>query len=327
MKPDKGAFLILAAASLWGTAGLFVRSLSAAGVSEMSVVFVRALFSFLALALMVLAVDRRLFRIRLRDLWLFAATGIFSIVLFNFCYYRTMRLSSLSVAAVLLYTAPFFVVFLSALLFGERLTLKKCLACVSAFLGCVLVSGVLGTGTAISGACVIYGLLTGFGYALYTVFGNILLKKGYHSLTITLYTFVFAFLGSLPLADLKNVFAAVFSLKSISAAGETAAVPFGHLPVIAVAVGMALLNTVLPYILYTNGLKTVPPGSAPIIATVEPVVASLIGLLVFGEKMSAAQTAGILLVIGSVVILNLKTGRKAENGNEAKGLCQDQSDA
>ena len=138
--------LIFLAAALWGTAGLFVRTAGNYGLSEMQLVFFRTLFSALVLGIILLIKDKSLFKIKIKDLWLFVAAGILSIVLFNFCYYKTMALTSLSVAAVLLYTAPFFVVIMSIFIFKQRLTLKKCAACVTAFEGCCLVTGAFGTG-------------------------------------------------------------------------------------------------------------------------------------------------------------------------------------
>ena len=101
---------VLIAAALWGGAGIFVKAAGQYGIKEMQIVFFRALFSAIILGSIILIRDKGLFKLKLKDIWLFAAAGIFSIVLFNFSYYKTMSLTSLSVAAVLLYTAPFFVV-------------------------------------------------------------------------------------------------------------------------------------------------------------------------------------------------------------------------
>lgn len=305
MKNKYGIFLILAAASLWGAAGIFVRGMTDAGLGEMQIVFARALFSSLILAAVIFIKDRTLFRIKVGDIWLFACTGIFSIVMFNFCYYKTMELSTLSIAAVLLYTAPFFVAVMSAIFFGEKLTLQKSVACVCAFIGCAFVSGAFSTTHRLSPECLLYGLLTGFGYSLYTIFGNMLIKRGYDSLTITFYTFVFALGGSVFLAD---------PVKSVPIMLGGRALVFSVL--------MALTNTVIPYILYTNGLRTVEPSRAPIIATVEPVMATLIGAVLYREKLTLHGIIGILLVVGSVTVLNLKLG---SDKNEDKGVCQDKS--
>ena len=115
---------VLSAAVLWGTAGIFVRNLEN-GTSQMEIVFGRTFFTSLILGLTILLKDKSLFKIKLKDLWIFALSGIFSIVLFNFSYYKTMSLTTLSVAAVLLYTAPFFVLILAALFLGSRLRLKR----------------------------------------------------------------------------------------------------------------------------------------------------------------------------------------------------------
>lgn len=300
MKNRSGALLIIIAAVLWGTAGFFVRTLQGLGINPMQTVFLRALFSVVILAVFTVFTNRSAFAVKLRDLPLFASSGIFSIVMFNFCYYKTMSLSTLSVAAVLLYTAPFFVMLLSVPLFKERLTLKKCLSAVCAFIGCCFVSGLFGSELSISGKGLFYGLLTGFGYSLYTVFGNILLKRGYSSVTVTFYTFLFAAGACVLFTDLPGT----FSLLTGSA----------RVPV--TALGMAFFNTVLPYLCYTSGLKSVPPDKAPVIATVEPVTATVLGIMLYSEPLTLHGLIGILLVLGSVIILNSRLGEKNENKGE-----------
>lgn len=76
--------------------------------------------------------------------------------------------------------------------------------------------------------------------------------------------------------------------------------------VIPVAFLMAVLNTVLPYLLYTTGLCGVDASIAPIIAMVEPVVATLIGAAVYGEALTLSGIVGIFIVLLSVFVLNYK---------------------
>lgn len=260
------------------------------GLNEMQLVFLRTFFSALVLGIILLIKDKSLFKIRHKDLWLFIAAGILSIVLFNFCYYKTMSLTSLSVAAVLLYTAPFFVVIMSVFIFKQPLTVKKCAACVTAFVGCCLVTGAFGTGEKLSAAAIVFGLLTGFGYSLYTVFSRLLLDRGYNSYTITFYTFGFALLGCIPFTDFKSA----------------ASVCINAPAVVPVAFLMAVFNTVIPYLLYTVGLCGVDASIAPIIAMVEPVVATIIGAAVYAETITLSGAAGILIVLASVSVLNFK---------------------
>ncbi len=298
----KGLLLILSAACLWGTAGIFVRALSGFGISNMQIVFVRAVITTLIMCGACLEQGTQAFKFKLRDVWLFVANGILSIVFFNFCYYKTIELSTLSVASVLMYTAPIFVMLLAIPIFKERLSIKKCICVLLAFLGCVFVSGAIGSGCGISRECLAFGLLTGLGYSLYTIFGNLLLNRGYSSLTITLYSFLFAALGSAPFALLGD------GLPLYEMSGKA----------MLVAVAMAVFNTVLPYILYTAGLKRVEVSLAPIIATVEPITATVIGVF-YNDPLDAYGVVGIILVLGSVIILNLKAGKK----NEASRKCKD----
>ena len=260
-------------------------------VSQMQLVFGRAILTALLIGIIMLFIDRAAFKIKLKDLYLFISAGLFSIVLFNFSYYTTMSLASLSVAAVLLYTAPFFVVFISRFMFGLKLTAQKLIACFVAFVGCCFVSGVFDTANRISGKALFFGILTGLGYALYTIFGELLLKRGYGTFTITFYVFLFAGICTIPFINLK----------------ETVQYAVGEPSVLWVLFFMALLNTVIPYILYTTGLKGVDPSVAPIIATIEPVVATVVGAVCFKEQITLMGAVGIVLVLISVVILNMKS--------------------
>ena len=278
---------VLSAAVLWGTAGIFVRNLENSA-SQMDIVFGRTFFTSLILGLIILFKDKSLFKIKLKDFWIFALSGIFSIVLFNFSYYKTMSLTTLSVAAVLLYTAPFFVLILATLFLGSRLTLKKVICCLIAFIGCALVSGVFENNHRISKEALFFGLLTGFGYALYTIFGEMLINRKYKSLTITFYVFLCAMVGTLPFINLSKT--------------VVSATPHFVFWVFL----MAVFNTVLPYILYTKGLFGVETTSAPIIATAEPVVATIIGTFVFKETITFFGILGISAVISAVALLNIK---------------------
>lgn len=290
-KPNFHLLLVLSAASLWGTAGIFVRNLEKTELSEMDMVFGRAFFAALILGIAVIFKDKSLFKIHIKDIWLFIASGLGSIVLFNFSYYTTMSLTSLSVAAVLLYTAPFFVMLISSVLFKKRLTVKKLSALLTAFLGCCLVSGAFESQSRISGKALIFGLLTGLGYALYTIFGELLINRGYKTLTITFYVFLFATVGT------------VFFIKPSDFLASTTPNSLMWM------VLMAFFNTVLPYILYTKGLFGVDATAAPIIATIEPVVATLIGTFIFSEPITFLAVLGIALVLLSVLLLNLKSKR------------------
>ncbi len=283
---------IIVAGILWGTMGLFVRGLSADGFSSMEIVALRVLAALLFMAIVILLYNKKLFRIRLRDCWCFVGTGVFSLTFFNFCYFQTIMMTSMSIAAILLYTAPIIVVLLSSVLFQEKISAKK-IGAILAFLGCVFVTGMIGgEGLVISPLGILFGLGSGLGYALYSIFSRYAIERGYESFTISFYTFLFAAIGTLFLIPVQET-----ALKL--AGGNTGRD-------LLLILGIALIATVLPYILYTLGLSHVENGKASIMASIEPVVATLLGILVFGEHMTAVGTIGVLFVLAAIVLLNLK---------------------
>lgn len=291
-----GTACIILSGALWGLMGIFVRSLNAAGLDSMQIVLIRSAVTTVLMAAVLFFYSKKLLRIRLRDLWCFLGTGLVSILMFTYFYFRTMQLTSLSVAAILLYTAPVMVTLLSALLFREALTAPKLIACAMAFAGCVFVAGIFGNTDPVPAAAILTGLLSGFGYALYSIFSRYALQRGYHSLTITFYTFLIATLGVLPFLNWKGL------------ADAFTASP----RVLLLSIAMGIVTAALPYSLYTFGLTAVESSRASIMASVEPVIATLAGVLAFQEPLTLSGGIGILLVLAAIVILNLRVSRKIQ---------------
>lgn len=278
---------IMAAASLWGFIGLFSYILMFYGFSPVQVIAVRTIAGALFMTAFLLVRSPTLLKINLRDIWMFIGTGIISVVLFNLFYLTTFTLSSLSVAVMLLYTAPVFVMLLSLLLFKERLTFSKILALCSTISGCLFLSGMLTGSWQCPPEAFFTGILSGFGYALYSIFSKYALVK-YNSATISVWTFYMASLPLLPFCQ-ADVMLTAFALIP-----ETAGA----------AAGISILCTVLPYLLYTYGLKYVEAGYASILAMLEPVVGCLTGLLLLGETFTSAKAAGFFFILAAIVILN-----------------------
>lgn len=294
--------LVCLAGILWGTMGIFVRQYNELGLGSMEIVAVRAVVTVVMLFIFLLIYNRKLLRIHIRDLWCFLGTGLCSILFFNFCYFKAITMTSLSVAAVLLYTAPAIVMVLSRILFQEKLTWIKVLALVATFLGCVLVTGVIGSDTQLSVGGILVGLGAGLGYALYSIFSRYALERGYHSFTISFYTFLIASAGVM-LYVILNVFLPV--LPSIQM-GKAILICVKDGYMLGFTLLFGLVSTVLPYILYTIGLTVVENGKASIIASIEPVVATVLGVVFFHEKLTWNGVLGILLVLGAIIMCNTK---------------------
>ena len=204
MKKYASYACILAAAACWGCIGLFNRPLLNAGIAPENLVVIRNLGGLAVLALFFLCTDRSVFKMKAKHLPIFIATGIISVVLFTLCYFNAQKLCSLSVSAILLYTAPAMVVLMSALVFKEKITGKKLLALALALLGCALVTGVFTGGLSLTTKGLFFGLGAAFFYALYSIFAPFGLRH-YSPLAVVFWTFVFAALGALFVADWGNL--------------------------------------------------------------------------------------------------------------------------
>lgn len=283
-----GPLFILLAGSLWGLLGAFVRVIGSYGYTSMQIVCSRSLLTVVFLFIFLFIYDRKLLHAHWNDLWMFFGTGVCSIVFFSFCYFRAISLTSLSTAIILLYTSPIFVTLLSALLFHERITLRKMIALLLAFSGCLLITGIAQDQMNLTLTALFYGIGAGFGYALYSIFGHFAVKK-YHAFTITFYTFLFASIASMLFCQPS----ALFHLMSEK--------PSSLIPIILASI----LCSAVPYILYTLGLAHTEAGQAAIFACVEPVVGTLVSVVYLQERLTPWNVAGILLVLVSLVILNL----------------------
>lgn len=275
-------WMIAAAGVLWGLLGIFVRHLNARGLASMDLVFLRSLTATVVLFIGLLIFDRKKMKIRLRDFWCFLGTGIGSIVFFNYCYFTAVRMMSLAAAAVLLYTAPAFVMLMSAVLFREKMTGRRVLSVLLTFAGCAFVTGFAGSGISASG--ILVGLGAGFGYALYTIFGHYAIERGYDSLTITFYTFLVAAVTSLFMVRLPHVAGAM----------SGSAVALGYV------LCLGIISTILPFLLYTLGLHFLQGGRASVIASIEPVTAALVGIFCYHEALTVQTAAGIALVLAGI---------------------------
>ena len=289
---NKALAAVLAAGTFWGTMGFFARILYAAGFGPLEVAQTRITTGLILVGLYILLFNRSQFKVKLKDIWCFLGTGIISLLLFSTCYFSALNYTSLAVAAILLYTAPFFVMLLSLLLFKEKMNSKKVLALILAFTGCVLVSGV-GGDTVFSWKGILLGLGSGFFYALYSIFGRYAINRGYGAWTMTFYTFLFCSIGCAFLSDWQ----VIGGVMAESGAN------------ILWVLGLGFVTAFLPYVLYSTGLAHMESSKASILASVEPVVSALFGVFVFHETLSLWGVLGIAMVLGAIIVLNVK-GKK-----------------
>ena len=285
-----GSALIIAAGALWGTMGIFVRSLGAYGFDSIQISALRLCAAALCFLLLLLARRGRGFRLQLRDLPLFLGLGVGSVGLMTCCYFAAIRMMTMSEAAILLYTSPIWVVLMSALFFHEKVTRRKLLALILAFGGCALVSG-LGGGK-LNPLGVLVGVGSGVAYGLYSILGSVALRR-YPPETVSAYTFFIAAIAVLLIsrpAELVQKFAAADGLAGL----------------ILLTLATGAVTAFVPFLIYTIGLNRVQASHAAILATVEPLVATVLGILVYHEQLRTATLLGIACILGAILALNAR---------------------
>ena len=280
------SLLIILAGAVWGTMGIFVNEMSKIGFSSLQISSVRVTVAAVAMLVLLAINDKNKLKIHIRDLYLFIILGVGCILGMSILYFYTIQHTSLSVAAILLYTSPIWVIIISAIFLHEKITWQKVLAVILAFWGCAMVSG-LGGADAISPFFLLTGVGSGLAYGLYSIFGTVAMRK-YHPYTVTAYSFVFAAIASCLVASPLKIAETAYSCPEK-----------GIMMFLMIATGIVTAFT--PYILYTCGLKYTSAGKAAIMACAEPLVATVLGFFIYGQN---ASLFGIILIIFAILIVN-----------------------
>lgn len=290
MKTELKSYIyIFISGLLWGTIGLFVKLLGQCGSTSSYTSFLRmCLGLFLLIIITLFKEGAGAFKIGKRTLISCMLMGLVCQAAYNLAYSNAVNEIGVAFSSVLLYTSPVFTSIISYLFFHEKMGRRKCFALFVNVIGCALtVTGgsFLGLSFGVSG--LLFGVAAGFCYSLAPVFGRLAADEG-SPFAVATYNFLFA-----------TIFLAVFTQP-----WTTVAHPL-NLKLLAVGTGYALIPTALAYIFYFTGLKGITESSkVPVVASVETVVATVIGTAVFHENLQIGNLIGIACVLGSIVIMS-----------------------
>ena len=284
---NRYAVSAMLAGAFFGCTGLFTRYQTAMGLVPMDMLLIRCIVAVICFSIQILVTDRSLFRVRLKDLWLFAAVALAGQLFFSYCYYTAITMMSISTACILLYLSPAIVMILSHFIFKEKAGKRGLLAVALCVLGCACVSGFGGT---VSGKGLVFGLASAFAFALINILNRFIQRRGYKGTTVNLYLFTIAGIG------------ACFFTNPI----RTLSIATASLPNFAICAATGLVTSFLSYLFFSIALGGCDSGKVAIFASTEPVVASLISVFLFNEHFGVLSFIGIVLVLGSIVLMNTK---------------------
>ena len=281
------AFKIFLAGILWGTIGTFVKTLSSLGADGALIAFLRMFWAFvIVLAISIIRHGRNVIIRDKKTLIFCAILGLLCNGLFNVFYTSSIKINGMGIACVLMYTAPVFTAIGSRIIFREKFSALKIFALSVNILGCVLTvtGGNLSVGN-INLMGLLAGIGSGFCYGMAAVFGRLASEKT-DSMTVSVYSFFFA------------VIFLTFSMK------PDVTLALSRPEILWIGFLYGLIPTSISYVIYYDGLKVIPDtGKVPVIASIEPVTAVLLGMMIYNEAMSAGNFIGVAVVIASIIIM------------------------
>ncbi|MFE8070490.1 DMT family transporter [Marinobacteraceae bacterium S3BR75-40.1] len=283
--------MVALAALFWGLSGGLGALLMADGWHASVIAFYRGAIGLL-FVLIWLGLSRHTRGFTSRRLWLWSIIAGLGIAGNFTFYFLSIAEGSIAVAATLMYCAPIFVYAVSFLLGLEAFTAFKVAAIALVMLGIALLTGVYDPepgGVTLLG--MVTGVLAGLSYAVF-IFG-----------------FKFAAAHGSPQMILAVALTTLVLLLPWLGQGKQMLAAL-HTPDWPLFLALGVLGAGLSFFLYIVGLKNTAPAAASVVAMVEPVTASLFGVLVMGERLQSLQLAGMVLILVTVTALSTLSGTR-----------------
>lgn len=282
--------LPILAGIMFGSSGIFVRTLTQNGIGPTTLLFLRFSIAIVPILIAIVATDKNLFKIELKDIPLFLVCSL-CIIGLNLCYNHSMNTVPLSLAAVLLSIAPIYVLIIAYFIFGEKITSKKLICMILAISGCVLMTGILENDL---GNLPLFGILSGIGaglfWAVYLMASKKSIENGKHTFTILFYSIIFISIALIPFTD----FGEISGFVSINPAMT-----------IIFLILHSTFSFALPYIFSTISLNYMDSGTSSIfLSGAEPFAALIFGFLIYSEIPTPLMFCGFILTIIAMMMLS-----------------------
>lgn len=287
----RGYSQVVTACILYGLIGIFIELIGDMPLG--SIIFYRLFFGLVAIALY-LTVSGRFSELRLKEkksnllmLGLFEAAAVLA-------YFYSVRNTSVSIAVLLLYTAPIYVTLMSPLLLKEKNTSRSILALALSIAGVVMIvqPQTLDNGNSISG--IVLGLVSGLLYGLMIITSRSL-KDSYTGITQATWSMIISLIIFSPFALAINADALINDL---------------HLLIL-----FGLIPTAIGGILYFNGMRLVKAQSASIISLLEPASAVVFAYIILSEPVAFTTVLGGGFILLGAGIISRED--RSKNGSSA----------
>jgi drug/metabolite transporter (DMT)-like permease len=269
---------IITAAILWSLVGIIAKQIH--GMSAQSIIFYRVGFAFI-IFFAALLVSGNLKVVKLHEkksyIILFAMLQVAAMI----CYFISFMNASVSIAVLLLSTAPVYITIFSPWILKEKIRQKGIIALVLSILGILMIVDPGKLDFKLSSIGILAGIASGIFYS-FAVMTSKYVSPTYSGYTQAFWSFLVAAIILLPVGAVP--------LEVVS----------GNLIYLLI---LAIFPTILAVSLYFNGLKKVKAQSASILGLIEPISAIFFAVLILGEQISTLEiTGGALILIGAALV-------------------------
>jgi len=269
---------IVIASVLWSLAGILAKMIH--GMTAQSIIFYRVtLASLIFFIALLISGNLKIIKPGNKKIYL-VAFGILQAVTM-LAYFVAILNASVSVAVLMLYTAPVYVTVLSPWLLKEVATKKGIIALILSIIGIVLIVDPGKLYFPAYSLGILAGIISGVTYA-FQIMTSKHVSKTYSGYTQAFWASVISMLVLFPIgfAPVNVVFSNMFYL-----------------------VLLAIFPTILAVSLYFSGLKKVKTSSASILALIEPVSAVILAVLILGEHITVLEITGGVLILAAAALV------------------------
>ena len=293
--PRLGYTLTIAAAGLFALNGTVSTLALQAGIPPTRLTALRCTGAAVLLLLALAAASPRRLRVRAAELPLLAVFGVVGVALTQFLYYVAIGRMPVGIALVFEMTAPVLIALYVWLVRREAVRRRLWAALALSLSGLVFVAEVWEDGGSLDPVGVAAGLGAAVCLATYFLMG----ERGTHTrdaVALTCWSFVAAALFWSVAAPWWQFDAAVL--------GERVPVSIGDLTLpLSVLVGwIVVMGAILPFWLSIAALRHLPPTTAGLVATIEPVLASVVAWLWVEQVLSGWQVLGGFIVLTGIAL-------------------------
>ena len=295
-----GVLAAVSAGVLWGFLGPAVRYCMEIGLTPMQMTWLRYIVVTLILLIYAFVFKRDELKTNHFQIGIFIVMAVVGVMLNSTLYFQSMLMIPLSMSTVLQYLAPFIVIALSIPLFREKASKTKIAAVITAFIGCILCTGLITEPGSMNIEGIALGALSGFCYATYILCSKRLSRDGCTPTTILLYTSIICTICFIPICDAPG---------AISVVGSS-------LSNLMIIILFGILLTLVPFWLFNYSLEKIDAGKSSIITFVEPLVATLLGFVIYGETLTVEAVIGMVMIASALIMVS----RNVPSGEDPNGV-------